>query len=101
MMGTVACRIARESNRTTRESCLPLRRRSCDGGSMISRQRNAFLAIAVAAFALAASACEMGPAATGAFDRSFTVKTAIRLELSNASGNVSITGSSDDKVHVH
>src|SRR6201996_4833239 len=67
-------------------------------------QRNAFLkiaTIAVAALAIAASGCEMGPAATGQFDRSFTVTAPIRLELSNASGNVTITGSADNKVHVH
>jgi DUF4097 and DUF4098 domain-containing protein YvlB len=68
---------------------------------MMPRQRNFIFGIAIAALALAASGCEMGPAATGAFDRSFTVTTPIRLELSNASGSVTITGSSDSKVHVH
>jgi DUF4097 and DUF4098 domain-containing protein YvlB len=57
--------------------------------------------IGLAALAVVASGCEMGPAATGAFDRSFTVTAPIRLELSNASGNVTITGSADNKVHVH
>jgi DUF4097 and DUF4098 domain-containing protein YvlB len=68
---------------------------------MIPRQRNVVLGFAVAAFAVAASGCEMGPAASGAFDRSFNVTTPIRLELSNASGDVTIKGSSDSKVHVH
>jgi len=68
---------------------------------MKPRQRNLFFGIVIAAFAVAASGCEMGPAATGAFDRSFSVTAPIRLELSNASGNVTITGSSDNKVHVH
>jgi DUF4097 and DUF4098 domain-containing protein YvlB len=57
--------------------------------------------IGLTALAVVALGCEMGPAATGAFDRSFTVTAPIRLELSNASGNVTITGSADNKVHVH
>jgi DUF4097 and DUF4098 domain-containing protein YvlB len=68
---------------------------------MMPRQRNVIFATALAALAVIASGCQMGPAVTGAFDRSFTVTTPIRLELSNASGNVTITGSSDSKVHVH
>ena len=68
---------------------------------MMPRQRNVIFATALAALAVIASGCQMGPAVTEAFDRSFTVTTPIRLELSNASGNVTITGSSDSKVHVH
>jgi DUF4097 and DUF4098 domain-containing protein YvlB len=68
---------------------------------MIPRQRNIIFGIAITALAVAASGCEMGPAVTGAFDRSFNVTAPIRLELSNASGSVTITGSSDNKVHVH
>jgi DUF4097 and DUF4098 domain-containing protein YvlB len=68
---------------------------------MISRQRNIILGIAIAALAIVASGCQMGPGVTGAFDRSFNVTAPIRLELSNASGNVTITGSSDNKVHIH
>jgi hypothetical protein len=55
----------------------------------------------LASLALISAGCEMGPAATGSFDRSLTVTAPIRLELSNASGNVSITGSADNKIHVH
>jgi DUF4097 and DUF4098 domain-containing protein YvlB len=55
-----------------------------------------------AVFALAVLAgCNAGAAATGNFDRGFDVTGPIRLELSNASGDVNITGSSDGKVHVH
>ena len=43
----------------------------------------------------------MEAAVTGSFDRSFNVTGPIRLELSNASGDVNITGSSDGKVQVH
>jgi DUF4097 and DUF4098 domain-containing protein YvlB len=59
------------------------------------------LALFAPVIATVASGCEMGPAASGAFDRSFTVTAPIRLELSNASGNVTITGSTDNKVHIH
>ena len=43
----------------------------------------------------------MGPGVSGSFDRTLSVKGAIRLELNNTSGDVSITGSADGKVHVH
>jgi len=45
--------------------------------------------------------CYTGLAAIGSFDRNFSITGSLRLELSNASGDVSITGSSDGKVHVH
>jgi DUF4097 and DUF4098 domain-containing protein YvlB len=45
--------------------------------------------------------CAVGPSVTGSFDRTLTVTSPIRLELANASGDVSITGSADNKVHVH
>ncbi|MBV8513756.1 MAG: DUF4097 family beta strand repeat protein [Acidobacteria bacterium] len=68
---------------------------------MMSRQRTILSGIAIAAFAVITASCEMGPAASGAFDRSFTVTAPIRLELSNASGDVTIKGSSDNQVHIH
>ncbi|HUE43881.1 MAG TPA: DUF4097 family beta strand repeat-containing protein [Candidatus Sulfotelmatobacter sp.] len=67
----------------------------------MSQPRSAHFAIALAVIALTASACQVGPGATGAFDRTLSVTAPIRLELSNASGNVTITGSSDSKVHIH
>jgi len=59
-----------------------------------------------AAFVLLASAaildgCGTGIAAQGSFDRTYTVTGPIRLDLANASGSVRITGSTDNKVHVH
>jgi Toastrack DUF4097 len=45
--------------------------------------------------------CAMGPEASGSFDRTLTVSGPIRLELNNTSGDVSITGSADAKVHIH
>ena len=55
-----------------------------------------------AVFALAVLAgCNAGAAASGNFDRTLSVSGPIRLELSNASGDVNITGSADGKVHIH
>jgi hypothetical protein len=68
---------------------------------MMPSQRNLIFEIAIAALAVVASGCQMGPGVSGAFDRSFNVTAPIRLELSNASGDVKITGSSDSKVHIH
>lgn len=59
----------------------------------------AFSGLLVAA--LATAGCAMGPAASGSFDRTLTVNGPIRLEINNTSGDVSITGSADGKVHVH
>ena len=50
---------------------------------------------------IALAGCYTGPAVTGSFDRNFTASGPIRLELSNAAGDVNITGSADGKVHVH
>lgn len=65
------------------------------------KPRGSLLALlAVCALAVLAG-CNAGAAATGDFDRSFNVTGPIRLELSNASGSVNITGSTDGKVRVH
>jgi hypothetical protein len=50
---------------------------------------------------VALAACDGGPSVIGNFDRNYAVSGPIRLELTNASGNVDITGSADGKVHVH
>jgi Putative adhesin len=53
------------------------------------------------AAALLNAGCAMGPSVSGSFDRTLSVNGPIRLELNNTSGDVSITGSGDGKVHVH
>src|SRR5579863_3721322 len=53
------------------------------------------------AVALAFSGCESGPAATGSFERTYPVSGHLRLEISNAAGDIQITGSSDGKAHIH
>jgi DUF4097 and DUF4098 domain-containing protein YvlB len=50
---------------------------------------------------VALAGCENGPAVTGSFERSYNVSGPIRLELTNAAGDVDITGSADGKVHIH
>src|SRR5215475_15647705 len=51
--------------------------------------------------AMVVAGCGTGVAAQGSFDRTYTVSGPIRLDLANASGSVRITGSADNKVHVH
>ncbi|MGB8457465.1 MAG: DUF4097 family beta strand repeat-containing protein [Candidatus Acidiferrum sp.] len=53
------------------------------------------------ALVVALAGCQMGPSVSGSFDRSLDVSGPIRLELANVSGDVSIVGSTDCKVHVH
>lgn len=45
--------------------------------------------------------CANGPSVEGSFDRSYTVTGHTRLDVSTASGDVTVTGSADGKVHVH
>src|SRR6266852_8965795 len=65
------------------------------------RHRN-FAALAGSLFAaLAGAGCSMGPSASGTYARTLSVSGPIRIELNNTSGDVSITGSADGKVHIH
>ena len=59
------------------------------------------LSITFLVVAMALVGCQMGPSVSGSFDRALVVSGPIRLELSNVSGNVSIVGSADGKVHLH
>ncbi len=67
---------------------------------MIRTHRFALLAGLLAA-ALALAGCGTGPAVTGSFDRTLDATGPIRLELTNAAGDVTIKGRADGKVHVH
>jgi DUF4097 and DUF4098 domain-containing protein YvlB len=67
----------------------------------MARSRNLCGSLVLLAALFVAAGCYSGPAANGSFDRNFDVSGPVRLELSNASGDVNITGSSDGKVHVH
>src|SRR5256885_13132898 len=50
--------------------------------------------------AVVLAGCNSGASLSGTFDRHYNVSGPIRLELTNASGDVDITGSADGKVHV-
>jgi DUF4097 and DUF4098 domain-containing protein YvlB len=65
------------------------------------RQRKILIPLILTMAAVSLAACNSGPAASGNFDRNYTVTGPLRLELTNASGDVDITGSADGKVHVH
>jgi DUF4097 and DUF4098 domain-containing protein YvlB len=45
--------------------------------------------------------CMSGPGVSGSFDRNYTVMGHIRLEVTELSGQVNITGSADGQVHIH
>ena len=49
---------------------------------------------------VALAACSAGPSVSGTFERTFNVSGPVRIELSNAAGDVNIEGSADSKVHV-
>jgi DUF4097 and DUF4098 domain-containing protein YvlB len=66
----------------------------------MARHRNLGLPLALCSAIVVLAGCRSGPAASGTFERNFDVAGPIRLELTNASGDVDITGSSDGKVHV-
>jgi DUF4097 and DUF4098 domain-containing protein YvlB len=65
------------------------------------RQRQFLITVILTMAAVSPVACNTGPGASGSFDRNYAVTGPIRLELTNASGDVDITGSSDGKVRVH
>jgi DUF4097 and DUF4098 domain-containing protein YvlB len=70
------------------------------GGGM-ARHRNIGKFLVLLAVLIFISGCHAGPAVRGSFDRDYNVSGPLRLELTNAAGDVSITGSTDGKVHVH
>src|SRR5438876_3073 len=64
--------------------------------------RHSSLCIPLVLFSAAVvlAGCNSGASVSGTFDRHYNVSGPIRLELTNASGDVEITGSADGKVHV-
>src|SRR6266446_649978 len=66
----------------------------------MARHRNLCLPLVLLTAVVASAACNAGPSVSGTFDRNYTVTGPIRLEITNASGDVDITGSADGKVHV-
>jgi hypothetical protein len=70
---------------------------------MIRRYRLKIVApVYAATFAtLLIAGCGAGAASNGSFDRTYTVTGPIRLDLSNASGAIHITGTPSNTVHIH
>src|SRR5882724_5293874 len=66
----------------------------------MARHRSLFLPLELFSAVVVLAGCNSGPSVSGAFDRSYDVSGPLRLELTNASGDVDITGSADSKVHV-
>jgi putative adhesin len=66
----------------------------------MAHHRNVCFPLVFLSAIAALAACNNGPAARGTFDRNYDVTAPIRLELTNASGDVDIAGSADGKVHV-
>ena len=67
----------------------------------MARHGSLGLPLVLVSAVVALTGCHHGPSASGSFDRNYDVTGAIRLELTNASGDVDITRSADGKVHVH
>ena len=66
----------------------------------MARHRDLCLLLVLLTAVVASAACNTGPSVAGTFDRNYNVTGPIRLEITNASGDVDITGSADGKVHV-
>ena len=66
----------------------------------MARHGNVCLPLVLFSAAVVLAGCNSGASVSGTFDRNYKVSGPIRLELTNASGDVDITGSADGKVHV-
>src|SRR6266403_4476562 len=66
----------------------------------MARHRSLCLPLVLISAVVVLAGCNNGPSVSGAFDRKYTVSGPLRLELTNASGDVDIAGSADGKVHV-
>ena len=66
------------------------------------RQRALFRALFISGLAAAiAAGCGIGPAENGTFDRTLSVSGPIRLDLSDPSGDIRITGGAANQVKIH
>src|SRR6266404_1467184 len=70
------------------------------GGRML-RATSAKSALVIFFAAAFLAGCDAGATSNGSFDRTYPVSGPIRLDLSNSSGSIRITGSSDGNVHIH
>jgi DUF4097 and DUF4098 domain-containing protein YvlB len=66
----------------------------------MARHRNFCSPLVLLSAMVVLAGCNSGPSVSGSFDRNYNVTGPIRLELTNAAGDVDITGSADGRVHV-
>src|SRR3979411_2933029 len=66
----------------------------------MARHRSFCLPLVLFSAVVILAGCHSGPSACGALARNYNFSGPLRLELTNASGDVDITGSSDGKVQV-
>jgi hypothetical protein len=71
------------------------------GGGRMTRRCGLNIVAPVFAAALLIAGCGASAASNGSFDRTYTVSGPIRLDLSNASGQIHITGTPGNTVHIH
>src|SRR2546428_6534978 len=70
------------------------------GGTMLQLRRSAIVMVTATAL-VSLTGCGVVASEQGSFDRTLTVSGPARLELSNGSGAVQITGGQSGKIHVH
>jgi DUF4097 and DUF4098 domain-containing protein YvlB len=66
----------------------------------MAHYRNRYLPLVFLSAIVVLAGCHNGPSVSGTFERNYDVSGPLRLELTNASGDVDITGSADGKVHL-
>jgi DUF4097 and DUF4098 domain-containing protein YvlB len=67
----------------------------------MSRVSTVTVSAGVVLASVLAAACNVGPAATSSFDRTYTTSGPIRLVVSSASGAIRVTGTTGNTVRVH
>src|ERR1700704_1310241 len=67
----------------------------------MARHRSLYLPLVLFSAVVIPAGCNNGPSVSGTFDRNYEVSGPLRLELTNASGDVKIIGSAAGKVRVH
>jgi DUF4097 and DUF4098 domain-containing protein YvlB len=72
-----------------------------EGGGKMFGAPSLKLVAPILASAMSIAGCGTGVASNGSFDRTYAVTGPIHLDLSNASGGIHITGTSDNTVHIH
>jgi len=66
-----------------------------------NRTRAALIVFTIAGVTTYLAGCVTGATSNGSFDRTYTISGPIRLDVSNASGSVTVTGSTGNTVHIH